>query len=238
VIKNKSLEFAKTESLDRETFLRAQDILKVTLKDEMSLSDAQKEGLATFLGISPAQLDYCIKAKLLLEPAMNELFFRAEKCGITTNHLTHWFDHIKSQRENETKYKNEQSKDSAYHSTNSTHEQTLEPPNKRRRKDGNYEQRTYQCTFRAIGAKPCFREIVTATDWRRHEETHWPQRRWECLMEGVAPDITCHICGGTIDVDEKDYLRSHDACLGRAPRTSHDFSRKDKLASHVSLILY
>lgn len=88
----------------------------------------------------------------------------------------------------------------------------LEPfiPLKRKRGNAPSLPRTYQCTH-ISNNNFCSTELSTLTDWKRHEESHYPQKQWICLRNGAD---------------------------GRSPctRKDHPFSRKDHLQQHLKMV--
>jgi hypothetical protein len=57
-----------------------------------------------------------------------------------------------------------------------------------------------QCTLIDSDDKHCLHEFASFTDWKRHQETHLPQKVWECLIQGSNTTASCHICSGNIDL--------------------------------------
>jgi hypothetical protein len=181
---------------DSETFLRAQEYLDLQLKLDSTLLNSKKEPLAEILGISTAQLELCIKAKREIFPILNELMSKAANLGVPADHVVHWIRKVETQ--SSTK---KPTADSAYQSlTNPLSNE--HKPNKKRKIDARDENssKPYQCTHIDSDRKYCLREFSNSTDWKRHEETHWPQKRWECLIQESDSTISCHVCSGNIDV--------------------------------------
>ncbi|KAE8444618.1 hypothetical protein EG329_014449 [Mollisiaceae sp. DMI_Dod_QoI] len=217
-------------SIECDTFLKAQEILAMTLKHGKSLSDIQKAGLTNLLGISTAELEFCLEAKRVLEPILNNLGSKAQTYGLPKDYVVRWFGQIQTHTPEKSPLR-----DSAYQSL-APRRQSLEPPKKRRKRSRDpSQQRDFQCTHIDHSGRHCLQESSNFTDWKRHEETHWPQRRWECLIEGTFPNITCSICGGYIDPDFQQFRRTHAGCFNQRPRKGHVFPRKDKLVPHVRI---
>ncbi|KAK0100443.1 hypothetical protein ONS96_007720 [Cadophora gregata f. sp. sojae] len=120
---------------------------------------------------------------------------------------------------------------SEYQSSISTSNSTAGKKRKRASKDVRRE-RPYQCTHIKSDGTYCLKENTYWADWKRHEETHWPQRRWECLLQGTNESVTCHVCNGTVDLAGQ-HSNSHALCIGNVLRMGHEFHRKDKLIHHV-----
>ncbi|KUJ22734.1 uncharacterized protein LY89DRAFT_308998 [Mollisia scopiformis] len=217
-----------TASLDCAVFLEAQDILRAKLRHGKPLSETQKESLANVLDISSEQLEFCLTTKRVIEPLLNNIGSKAHGCGLPSDYVVGWFEQLQSSIAEKAPLR-----DSAYQSLN-TSLQVSERPKKRRRITRNpSSQRTYQCTHISSNRTFCLQESNNFTDWKRHEERHCPQRRWECLLEGSYPDIQCHICGHYVDADIQQAQETHARCFGRDPRKGHDFPRKDKLVPHI-----
>ncbi|KUJ19265.1 uncharacterized protein LY89DRAFT_487623 [Mollisia scopiformis] len=94
--------------------------------------------------------------------------------------------------------------------------------------------KVFHCT-----ASPCRYSSASAPDWKRHEETHWPQGRYMCLECPVslpAPDfpdaMQCVYCS-TLSLSLED-LRLHllNSCDSAKDR-ARTFNRKDKLSGHL-----
>ncbi|CZR50941.1 uncharacterized protein PAC_00815 [Phialocephala subalpina] len=217
-------------SLDCATFLEAQEILGMKLKNGKPLSDVQKESLVNLLEMSHVQLDFCLDAKRILEPVLHNLCSKTQACSLPTDYVVRWFEQIQSSHTPEKA----SLRDSAYQSLNPPHGQNQERPKKRRKTTRDpSQQKVYQCTHISNTGRRCPQESSNFTDWKRHEETHWPQRRWECLIEGSYPDIACHVCGEYIDMNIEQSQHNHAECFGHMPRKGHEFPRKDKLVPHV-----
>jgi serine/threonine protein kinase len=214
---------------DFETFLKAQEYLDLELKPGSTLSKSKKELLAEILGISTAQLESCIKAKHEILPILNDLMSTTTNLGLPTDHVVRWFGKVEAQ--NSTK---KSITDSAYQSyTNPLSDEHI--PKKKRKIDARDESssKPYQCTYIDSNGKYCLHEFGNFTDWKRHEETHWPQKRWECLIQGSNSTVSCHICSGNIDLAGQQLINHHSGCVGTTYRKGHSFLRKDKLKLHV-----
>jgi serine/threonine protein kinase len=211
---------------DSETFLQAQEYLDLQLKLDSTLLNSKKGPLAEMLGISTAQLELCIKAKREILPILNQLMSTTTNLGVPTDHVVQWIRKVETQ--NSPK---KSAADSAYQSlTNPLSDE--HKPNKKRKIDARDENssKPYQCTHIDSNGKYCLREFSNFTDWKRHEETHWPQKRWECLIQEST--ISCHVCSGNIDLVGEQLVNHHAGCRGTY-RRGHYFARKDKLQLHV-----
>lgn len=215
---------------DFETFLKAQEHLDLELKPGNTLPKSKKDGLAGFLGISALQLESCIKAKHEILPILNLLMSATTNLGVPTEHVVRWFRKIETP--SSTK---KPTPDSAYQSHITT-QGGEDMPKKKRKLNERVENvpKPYQCTRIDSSGKYCLREFNTSTDWRRHEETHWPQKRWECLIQESPATVSCHICSRSIDLAGQPLVHNHAACVGTTYRKGHEFPRKDKLMRHVN----
>jgi hypothetical protein len=214
---------------DIKTFLQAQALLGVTLEFDNTLPQSKKKGLTEIIGISAAQLESCIKAKYEILPILNDLISATANLGLPTDHVVRWLETIDTQ--NST---NKSTTDSAYQSQ-LTRLGGRNTPKKRRKLNERDESvpKPYQCTHIDSDDKHCIHEFSNFTDWKRHEETHWPQRRWECLIQGSNTTASCHICSGNIDLAGHQPVNDHAGCVTGRPRKGHSFQRKDKLMLHV-----
>ena len=214
---------------DVETFLKAQEYLDLELKLCSTLPKSKKDPLAEILGISTAQLESCIKAKHKILPILNDLMSTTTNLGLPTDHIIRWFRKVETQ--NSTK---RSTTDSAYQShTNPLSDEHI--PKKKRKIDARDESssKPYQCTHIDSNGKYCLHEFGNSTDWKRHEETHWPQKRWKCLIQGSNSTVSCHICSGSIDLAGQQLINHHARCVSMTHRKGHSFLRKDKLKDHV-----
>ena len=89
----------------------------------------------------------------------------------------------------------------------------------------------FQCTF-------CWM-LLSEKSWKRHEETHVPQRQWPCMPHntpctGSDNKIGCVFCSaeGPLDADHAHHCHRIAACLKR-PLWQRSFPRKDKLVQHL-----
>jgi serine/threonine protein kinase len=224
---------------DFETFLKVQEYLDVELKRDSTLSNLEKEPYAKFLGISTTQLEFCIKAKHEILPILNQLMSSTTNLGLPTDHVEQWFRKLETP--NSTK---KPRTDSAYQSlTNPLNDE--DKANKKRKIDtitcigspmetiaAVQPSKPYRCTHIDFNREYCLREFGNSTDWKRHEETHWPQKRWECLIQESNSTISCHVCFGNIDLVGQQLINHHVGCRGTY-RRGHYFARKDKLQLHV-----
>lgn len=215
-------------SLDCNTFLEALEILSMKLKNGNPLSETQKESLANLLEMTFPQMEFCLKVEYLLRNLTSTL----QTNGIPTDYVVRWFGRIQSHSPEEAPLE-----DSAYQSLIPFSDKSLEPPRKRQRttRDPSHPK-LYQCTYIASNGSHCLQESSNFTDWKRHEETHRPQRRWECLIQGSQPNISCHVCHGNIVTQGQQSILPHTTCFGSNPRRGHVFPRKDKLVHHVKTI--
>jgi len=214
---------------DIETFLQAQEYLGVALKFEDTLPQSRKKGLIEVLGISAAQLESCIKAKHEILPTLNDLISATVNLGLPTDHVVRWLETIDAR--NST---NKSTTDSAYQSQLTKLGGRNTPKKKRKLNEGDeIVSKPYECTRIDSDDEYCLHEFTTFTDWKRHEETHWPQKRWECLIQGSNTTASCHICSGNIDLAGHQLVNNHAGCVAGNVRKGHSFPRKDKLMLHV-----
>ena len=212
-----------------QQFLEAQEYLEVRLRKSSKLTDLWKKDFAKFLKISTIQLGVFIEARNAIRPKLEDLASATENLSIPAEHIAAWFLQVQP-----GKSSRDVMNDSAYHSNvNSSQEPTR--PAKRRRKAPADESplKPYQCTFIGRGKSYCLQTSKDYADWKRHEETHYPQKRWVCLIQGSNEDRSCHECSGSIDLVGQPVTITHAACLKRPPRQGHFFPRRDKLLDHV-----
>ncbi|KAF8849119.1 hypothetical protein BDZ45DRAFT_245574 [Acephala macrosclerotiorum] len=91
-------------------------------------------------------------------------------------------------------------------------------------------EKIFHCT------SPCCQYASSlAMDWRRHEETHWPQKRYMCLECANSPKdpemLQCSYCTTRIYTLER--YNVHYLHCESAKKNARTFSRKDKLSEHL-----
>ena len=87
----------------------------------------------------------------------------------------------------------------------------------------------FECTF------PRCIQGVSEKTWKRHEETHVPQKEHICMPNAspfVEGDTACVFCGWNYDTHSELCLLKHQKCLKRS-RVKRTFDRKDKLVQHI-----
>ncbi|KAG4431846.1 hypothetical protein IFR05_012663 [Cadophora sp. M221] len=214
-------------SLKWPDFLKAQGYLNAESKDATTAKP--KGQLAAFLGISSTQLDFCIAVRSAVLPHIENAVFASANLGFPADYAVRWYREIQSS--NQTPKRDH--KDSAYQSGINIVKDHVQPRKKRKRPvTGVNGLKPYQCTRIKPDGTYCLQENIHLADWKRHEETHWPQKRWECLIHGINGNVACHFCGGQIDLAGQNTI-THGQCLGRVLRMNHDFHRKDKLIKHT-----
>lgn len=93
--------------------------------------------------------------------------------------------------------------------------------------------KTFSCT--SPGCK--FSPTNSAMDWRRHEETHWRQKRYMCtqcpmiLEKSLVPH--CEFCMMDISEENPEALQAHYLQCDSARRNNRTFAREDKLSQHL-----
>jgi serine/threonine protein kinase len=124
--------------------------------------------------------------------------------------------------------------DSAYESNFSASPEQVRT-SKRQKRSTSIEThpKPYQCTFIDANRSYCLQSSKDSNDWKRHEETHYPQKRWVCLIQGSNENISCHVCSENIDPTKRPGTTAHEACLKEEYRPGHFFPRRDKLVAHV-----
>ncbi|KAH7364326.1 hypothetical protein BKA65DRAFT_134867 [Rhexocercosporidium sp. MPI-PUGE-AT-0058] len=208
-------------------FLKAQHYLDAESKD--AATEIPREKLASFLGISTTQLDFCIVVRSNVLPHIEHAVFQSANLGFPVDYAVQWYREIESSSQTS----NRGHSDSAYQSGIKIVKDRVQPKKKRKRTMTGFNgPKPYQCTRIKSDGSYCLQENIHLADWKRHEETHWPQKRWECLIHGSNGNVVCHICGGHIDLAGQT-TTSHGPCLGRVLRMNHGFHRKDKLMKHA-----
>ncbi|KAH7417180.1 hypothetical protein BKA64DRAFT_701964 [Cadophora sp. MPI-SDFR-AT-0126] len=209
-------------------FLEAQRRLSAELKDGVMARPGDEKAFAASIGISVTQLHFCVSARHHVLPRIEKMADSCHQLDLPPEYIADWYREVYSA--NHTS--NKRLHDSAYQSHTTT---TRNRPGRKRPK-GSIKDVTrakpYQCTRIKSDGTYCLKENIHHADWKRHEETHWPQRRWECIITGSSGNVACHFCGAAIDLAGQ-HSTSHGACLGRVLRIGHDFHRKDKLIDHV-----
>jgi hypothetical protein len=90
------------------------------------------------------------------------------------------------------------------------------------------EERMFPCT-----SLDCSYSTNSAMDWRRHEETHWPQKRYMCI-ECPPTDVKapkCSFC--MLSLSPAVGVTTHYLQCDSARRNGRTFARKDKLSEHL-----
>ena len=220
-----------SNELDYATFLEAQKYLRPS--DGNTLSIAQKGHLSDFLGISQSQLDLCIKVRHEIMPIFGRLSSTGSSNGLQADKVAQWFVEEQSQQSNMRRRN-----DSAYQYKADVSEDMPLRTKKRKMTTGHDNTlKYYQCTFiQSEDGQYCEKEFTNYSDWKRHEETHWPQKHWVCLCadrSGTGGAIVCHFCSGHIALVGQPSTTSHHTCIDRMSRKGHSFPRKDKLSKHV-----
>ncbi|KAK0126295.1 hypothetical protein ONS95_007906 [Cadophora gregata] len=224
-----SIVSQKAERPSCTDFLEAQRRLNAEFKNDLTATPKDEENFAASIGISAAQLQFCISARLQLLPRIEDMVVSSYKHGIPPEYTAEWYREVHSANQPS----NRGVHDSAYQSRPSTSKNHFQSRKRQKRpiKNANREK-PYQCTRIKSDGTYCLKENIHLADWKRHEETHWPQRRWECIINDSNGNVACHICGTHIDLAGQ-HSNSHNLCLGNVLRIGHDFHRKDKLIDHV-----
>lgn len=177
--------------------------------------------------ICSAQLDYCISARATL----HTLSVEVSNAGVSPVHAAAWLLASSSS----TKPSRTSANDSAYHSQSTALDPNLGPQKKRKRDNANLEVlKEYECTYIDMSGNYCPQRFKDKTDWKRHEEVHWPQSIWPCLLhEGINIVPTCHVCNNWIDMNQNLQQTGHALCILAPPREKHCPNRKDKLKLHL-----
>jgi serine/threonine protein kinase len=208
-------------------FLQVQEYLDVGLKNGSTLTQSWKKDFAKLLKISTIQLEMYIEARKVIRPKLDDLASAAEHLGIPAEHVAAWFLQVQPLKSSQ-----DVMNDSAYHSNlNNSQERTRSAKRQKKTPGDEDSLRPYQCTFIRRDKSYCLQLSKDYGDWKRHEETHYPQKRWVCLIQGSNEDISCYECSGRIDL--ADEPTTHMACLTRPARQGHYFPRRDKLLAHV-----
>lgn len=95
-------------------------------------------------------------------------------------------------------------------------------------------RKIFHCT-----AIPCRYESASAVEWKRHEETHWPQRRYMCMecpvstLDSDFPGaLRCLLCSALSLCLNEAHTHLLNFCK-LAKENARTFARKDKLSSHL-----
>lgn len=209
-------------------FLKAQKHLDLCLEAATGLSNEEKEGLSKFLDLSASQLESVIQARNTIEPILNNLASVCLNLGLPANHVAGWFLQMPPPKLSNIVT------DSAYESNLSSSPEEIRIAKRQKRSGGaEIPFKPFQCTFTNTNKSYCLQAFKDYNDWKRHEETHYPQKRWVCLIQGSAQDISCHVCSDKISSLNKPATRNHVPCLQEECRAGHFFPRKDKLLAHI-----
>ncbi|CZR61405.1 uncharacterized protein PAC_11301 [Phialocephala subalpina] len=102
---------------------------------------------------------------------------------------------------------------------------------KRKVSKNQSSEKIFQCTWPA-----CQYASSSAMDWKRHEETHWPQKRYMCLECAATPELDlsqCPYCLYAYPSRIQEALNNHLLQCESAKRNGRTFARKDKLSEHL-----
>ncbi|CAG8956074.1 hypothetical protein HYFRA_00011858 [Hymenoscyphus fraxineus] len=96
------------------------------------------------------------------------------------------------------------------------------------RSDNRAEARSFRCSY-----QDCSRAFKHFSDWKRHEENHYPQERYMCLT-CLAPEgsSSCTICKSPFSMLETPESH-HRVCLQLHDSSKHTFARKYHLNNHL-----
>jgi len=221
-----SRKHSQTAWPECKQFLKAQEHLDFVLKIDPSLSNAQKEGLSKLLEVSTSQLESFIQARNTVKPILNNLAAASLNLGLPPDHVAAWFLQIPHSKLSNTMT------DSAYESNLSASPEQVRAAKRQKRSSGTeIHPKPFQCTYINASKSYCLQASKDYNDWKRHEETHYPQKRWVCPIRELSQDISCHICSEKISCNAA--TRNHDACLQEECGPGHFFFRKDKLLAHI-----
>ncbi|CAG8977368.1 hypothetical protein HYALB_00009069 [Hymenoscyphus albidus] len=96
------------------------------------------------------------------------------------------------------------------------------------RSDNRAEARSFRCSY-----QDCSRAFKHFSDWKGHEENHYPQERYMCFTclvpEGSS---SCTICKSPFSMLETPESH-HRACLQLHDSSKHTFARKYHLNNHL-----
>ncbi|KUJ19259.1 uncharacterized protein LY89DRAFT_716823 [Mollisia scopiformis] len=110
---------------------------------------------------------------------------------------------------------------------------SLGRPRKKGTKKSAGKNEPYEKIYHCTKAK-CKYSTSSAMDWRRHEETHWPQKRYMCIQcpnsAGNSGLSKCSFCLSMLATVE---TQSHYLQCESARRNGRTFARKDKLSEHL-----
>jgi serine/threonine protein kinase len=208
-------------------FIKAQKYLDVALEGATEISALQKDYFASILEISVPEFETCIETRNIIRPIIRELVSAADRLKLPADHVTLWYREAHSQKPS-----TDATNDSAYQSKLNI-SQEIGRPTKRQKKVPEEHLKPYQCTSMLPRGSYCSQVSKDHTDWKRHEEIHYPRRRWVCLIQGSHGGASCHVCFRNIDLVGAASTLTHTACLTRGARNGHYFQRKDKLLAHV-----
>jgi len=210
-------------------FLKVQEYLNVEMKSNTNVTDSWKKNLAKLLKISTVQLETYIKAREVIGPKIEDLAAASEDLGIPAEHVAAWFLQAAPRKSSR-----DVMNDSAYQSNPNNSQERTRPAKRLKKTSGDEaSSKPYQCTFIDHDKSYCLQSSKDYGDWKRHEEKHYPQKRWVCLIQGSVEGRSCYVCSGRIDLVEEPVTVTHTACLTRPARQGHTFLRRDKLLAHV-----
>ncbi|RDW88276.1 hypothetical protein BP6252_00308 [Coleophoma cylindrospora] len=183
-----------------EKFLKAKRHIVAELKPSGSMTDSEKGRLAQYLSISVEELDMVMHAIRVLEPILESLNSASKTLKMPENLVTAWYADLRAGTPAKPETKNSGYRSKAASSKDVT------PRAKRQKKSPAPD--LYQCTHISPDRTFCPQTSKDQTDWKRHEEKHYPQKGWKCMLRSQDDSKLCH------------------------EKQQHVFLRKDKLINH------
>ncbi|KAH8595585.1 hypothetical protein B0O99DRAFT_686575 [Bisporella sp. PMI_857] len=211
-------------SMECDDFIRAQNYINLELRRNSHMSADHKQNLASLLSIDSDKLDSLINMNKRMEPVLKQLSEEASRHQLPPDYITQWFLAMQP-------YSTPQcnTNDSAYQSKINTDNDYTRPRKKLRTSArSRRNSRFHECTFIKEDGSYCLLLSKNYTDWKRHEEVHWPTKEWGCLVEGTGMSAICSVCRRGIN------SANHQSCIADRFRQGHRFARKDKLLEHIS----
>lgn len=141
------------------------------------------------------------------------------------------FDELKKLMENEStnQHVNTAARGDRQEISRLAHAQSPKRKPKHHTKRVQQDEEMFPCT-----SPDCLYSTNSAMDWRRHEETHWPQKRYMCTKCPPSIDTQfpkCSFC--MVPLPSALEIASHYLQCDSARRNGRTFARKDKLSEHL-----
>ncbi|RDW95143.1 hypothetical protein BP5796_00906 [Coleophoma crateriformis] len=191
-----------------EQFLKAKSHIVAELQPSGSMTDPEKGRLAQYLTISVEELDMVMHVIKVLEPILENLKSASKALKMPEKLVTAWYSDLQTGTPAKPETKNSGNRSKAASSKD------LTPRAKRQKKSPAPD--LYQCTHISPDRTFCPQTSKDQTDWKRHEEKHYPQKKWKCMLPSQDDSKLCYQKEKQVFL-RKDKLINHFKTHGTTP---------------------